>query len=120
MVEIWLKSSKANRSKQPQDTVFGQPLAVCPVLALTNYLQIRPFLRGLLFIKLDGQAAHYNDLFNIICKLARFLQLPDQFIKPHSLWIGGMTHLYLLGVLVEQIQRLSCWLSEVFKKYIHV
>ena len=78
-VVIWLQSLKTNCSRQPQKvTVYTQPTVVCPISALANYLQTRPYIPGPLFVKSDGQAVHYNDLFNINHKLARFLQLPGQ------------------------------------------
>ena len=66
---------------------------------------IRPQVGGPLFVKLDGSPVFSKDVANILTQLALFLNLPHNLIKPHSLRIGGLTHLHLQGLPHEVIQK---------------
>ena len=56
-------------------------------------------------MKLDGSPVFSKDVANILTQLALFLNLPHNLIKPHSLRIGGLTHLHLQGLPHEVIQK---------------
>ena len=70
---------------------------------------------GPLFVKLDGSPVFANDVANILKQLALFLNLPHNLIKPHSLRIGGLKHLHLLGLPHEANQERGRWSSDAFK-----
>ena len=116
-----LPMSKAHKGPVPQSIhLYKQPNLACPVTAFTNYSKIRSSQGGQYFIKVDGTPITNLDLTNILCHLSQFLNLPHHHFKPHSLRIGGSTHLHLSGVLVHKIKEIGQWSSDVFKKYIHV
>ena len=116
---ITLPTSKSNCSSMPQQIVVHASNTACPVAALTAYFRLRPHKLGQLFIKLNGTLVFPQDLAAILAKLAQFLNLPAQLIKPHSLRIGGSTHLYLSGFDLQYIQNKGRWASQAFRRYIH-
>ena len=71
-------------------------------------------------IKVDDNPTHSGDLANMLCRLCEFLNLPHQYLKLHSLRIGGSSQLHLSGVPVHKIKEMGRWSSDAFKKYIRV
>ena len=85
-----LLSSKVNHMPHPQCvTIYAQP-TVCPIKCLTACALIRSKWLGQFFIKLSGNLVLTQDVAAILTKLANFLCLPQDLIKPHSLCIGGV------------------------------
>ena len=70
---------------------------------------------GTTFCELDCSPIFAKDVANILIQLALFLNLPHNLIKPHSLRIGGLTHLHLQGLPHEVIQKWGRWSSDMFK-----
>ena len=120
-VVFLLLTSKAHREPVPQSVhLYKQPNRACPVLAFIKYAKVQTPKGGQFFIKVDGTPINSGDLANMLWRLSEFLNLPHQHFKPHSLRIGGSSHLHLLGVLVHKIKEIGRWSSDAFKKYIHV
>ena len=107
LIFVRMESSKCNKTSTPQLLhIYQEPYAVCPLKAMQNYLSMHPTINeGPLFIHLDGQLVTRSQLSRILDKLSVFLNLPHQVIKPHLLWIGGTTDLYLQGVQMQEIQK---------------
>ena len=119
-VVCFLPTSKTNKGPIPQTVhLHKQPNLMCPVSAMINYSKIRALKAGQYFIKEDGASIANSDLASILHHLAQFLGLPHHHFKPHSLHIGGSTHLHLSRVPVHKIKEIGCWSSDVFKHYIH-
>ena len=118
-VVCFLPTSKTHSGPAPQMVqLYRQNNLTCPVSALTNYSKIRAPKPGQYFIKVDGAPVTSSDLALLLCRLAQFLGLPHQHFKPHSLRIGGSTHLHLSGVPVHKIKEMGRWSSDAFKSYI--
>ena len=115
---ILLPSSKSNHSGMPQQIIVHASNIACAVATLTAYVKSHLPKPGQLFIKLKVAPVFLQDLVAILTKLAAFLNLPQQLIKPHSLRIGGSTHLYLSGYDLQYIQHKGRWASQAFKCYI--
>ena len=116
-----LPTSKAYKGPVLQSVhLYKQPNIACPVTAFTNYAKARSSQGEQFFIKVDGTPTTSADLANILCRLSQFLNLLHHHFKPHSLQIGGSTHLHLSGVPVHKIKEIGRWLSDTFKKYICV
>ena len=116
-----LPTSKAHKGPVPQSILlYKHPSLACLVTAFTNYSKIRSSQRGQYFIKVDGTPITNLDLTNILHQLLQFLNLPHHHFKPHSLRIGGNTHLHLPSVPVHKIKESVWWFSDTFKKYIRV
>ena len=113
-----IPTSKAYKGSVPQSVhLFKQPNIACP---FTNYAKARSSQGGQFFIKVDGTPIASSYLANILHRLSQFLNLPHLHFKPHSLQIGAGTHLHLSGVPVHKTKEIGQWLSDTFKKYIHV
>ena len=91
-----------------------------PGVSFIKYANVQTPNGGQFFIKVDGTPISSGDLANMLHRLLEFLNLPHQHFKPHSLRIGGSSHLHLLGVPVHKIKEIGRWFSDAFKKYIYV
>ena len=118
-VIIILLTSKANYTHSAQHIMLTSQSTACPIKALTVYALIHPKRPGQFFIRLSGNLVLMQDIAHILNKLSSFLKLPQELIKPHSLHIGGSSHLYLTGHSLKYIQEKGRWLSQVFECYIH-
>ena len=115
---IYLTSSKAHREPYPQRVVVAPQCDRCPIQDLWNYLQMRPWVLGVLLRKESGLPVHYHELHTIISHLANFLNLPQDHFKPHSLCIGATTDLHLKGYNNDPIKKRGRWSSVAFYRYI--
>ena len=101
---IILPTSKAYHTHHPQHITINSCITACPIKALTAYALVHPQRQGQFFVRLSGNPVVTQDIAGIYNKLAVFLNLPPQLTKPHSLRIGGSTHLYLSGYSCQEIQ----------------
>ena len=109
-----LLTSKAHKGPFPQLVyLYEQPNVSFPVPRLD-------LPKGVNFCKVDGNHINMGDLDNMLHGLSEFLDLPHQYFKPHSLRIGGSSHLHPSGVPVHKIKEIDRWSSNAFKKYIRV
>ena len=116
-VRVVLLTSKSSRKfPQPVDVPIQE--SCCPKAMLWQFLQIRPPSRGQLYIHQDGSPVTYNNLVQIFKGLCAFLNLPPGQFTPHSLHIGGTTHLFSLGKSKIFIQSFGRWSSDCYTKYI--
>ena len=121
VTSIKLPTSKCHKLPYPQAThIWAQPYSVIPVCSFQEYIKLRPHIMGPCFIFPGGHPVSCSDLACMLNKLCGFLNLPNNVIKPHSLQIGGTTHLYLCRVSTDQIKIRVCWSLEHFNKYIHL
>ena len=105
-------TSKAHKGPIPQTVhLYRQPNLACPVTAMINYSKVCSPKAGQYFIKVDGTPITNADLANILRCLSQFLDLPHHHFKPHSLCIGGSTHLHLSRILVHKIRKLGSGLQ---------
>ena len=119
-VHLYLTSSKAHREPFPQRVVVVAQQQMCLVQDLYNYLQVKPWVLGVLFHKESGLLVHYHELHSIINQLTNFLNLPEEYYKPHLLCIGATTYLHLKGYNNEVIKKKGRWSSSAFYRYIHI
>ena len=116
---IILATSKANQMHAAQHITLTSQCTACPIKALSAHALIHPKRPGQFFIRLSGNPVLMQDIAHILNKLSSFLKLPQQLIKPHSLHIGGSSHLYLTGHSLKSIQEKGKWSSQAFEHYIH-
>ena len=115
---IILPTSKANQMCMAQHININSYSTACPVKALTAYTLIHPKRPGQFFMQLSGNPILTQDIACILNKLSTFLNLPQQLIKLHFLYIGGSTHLYLSSHSLKHIQDKGRWSSQAFQRYI--
>ena len=118
-VIIILPTSKANHIMQ--HNTLHLPPNVLHVQLKHYQLMCSSILKGLanFFIRLSGNPVLMQDIAHILNKLSSFLKLPQQLIIPHSLHIGGSSHLYLTGHSLKSTQEKGRWSSQAFECYIH-
>ena len=96
-VIIFLLTSKAHNENFVQRIRVAPQRDHCPVSYLIDFLKVRPFTQGPLFVKQDNMPIQYNTVLTLFHHLAQFLDLPTQHYKPQSLRIGATTELLIKG-----------------------
>ena len=104
VVIIFLPTSKAHNKKYAQQIRVAPQRVHCPVAYLIDFLKVRPFAPGPLFVKQDNLPIQYPAVLTLFHDLAQFLDLPTQRYKPHSLRIGATTELHVKGFTNQVIQ----------------
>ena len=117
-VIIFLLTSKAHNKNFMQQIRVAPQRDHCPVGYLIDFLKVRPFAPGLLFVKHDNMPIQYNAVLTLVHDLAHFLDLPTQHYKLHSLRIGVTTELHIKGFTNQVIQSRGRWSSQAFQRYI--
>ena len=117
-VIIFLPISKAHNKNFAQRIRVTPQRGHCPVAYLIDYLRVRTFTLGPLFVKQDNMPIQYNTVLSLFQDLAQFLDLPTQHYKPHSLRIGVTTELHIKGFTNQVIQSWGRWSSQAFQRYI--
>ena len=120
--QFFLKSSKCHKASLPLQvlTILAQDqLVICPVSALRTFLSFQPNVAGQLFIKVDSTLIYALDLNRVLQKLCSFLQLPTNYIKPHSLLHRRCKLSAFFGCSPATIQSRGKCSSAYFKCYIH-
>ena len=82
-VIIFLPTSKAHNKNFEQRIRVPPQRGHCPVSYLIDYLKVRPFTPGSLFVKQDNMPIQYNAVLTLFQDLAQFLDLPTHHYKPH-------------------------------------
>ena len=118
-VIIFLPMSKAHNKNFAQRIRVAPKRGYCPVGYLIEYLKVRPFTPGPLFVKQDNMPIQHNSVLSLFQDLAQFFDLPTQHYKLHSLWIGATTELHIKGFTNQVIQSQGKWSSQAFQRYIH-
>ena len=115
-VITFLPKSKAHNKNFAQRLRVAPPpqRGHCPVAYLIDYLRVRPFAPGPLFVKQDNMPVQHNTVLSLFQDLAQFLDLPTQCYKPHSLRIGVTTE----QITNQVIQSWFRWSSQAFQRYI--
>ena len=117
-VIIFLPTSKAHNKNFEQRIRVPNQRGHCPVSYLIDYLKVRPFALGSLFVKQDNMLIQYNAVLTLFQDLTQFLDLPTHHYKPHSLRIGVTTELHIKGFTNQVIQSRGRWSSQVSQRYI--
>lgn len=93
---------------------------ICPVLACSQYLSIRPSLPGPLFLWEDGHPLARDTFSSLLKSNLQVAGLSDAFYKSHSFRIGACTYASSCGVSDEKIKKMGRWNSSAFQKYVRV
>lgn len=102
---VWIKLNSFNAS-------------LCPVKIVSQFLAVRPFSLGDLFIHED-LAVLTKFQFNFVLKKSlKFLHLDDLRITSHSFRIGAATEAARLGLHDSLIRKLGRWESDRFLLYV--
>lgn len=85
---------------------------------LETFLQCRSKDDGPLFCHLSGSPLSSYQFSSILHKTLTFLGIETKTFKTHSFRIGAATHMYVLGIAEQEIQRRGRWSSDAYKHYL--
>ena len=117
--QVHLKKSKCDQFGQGADVVMGKTgLDLCPVSAMTCYLERRGTAGGPFFIDTSGKAIAKPVFIKRFRELLQAVGIPASEYAGHSFRIGAATTAALVGVEDSMIQTLGRWQSSAFLRYI--
>lgn len=117
-VTVTLQSFKHSRSSQTIQVYRSLNKAICPVLLLHDYYQLRPTSRYV-FCHPSGSPLTRQFITKWLSQLVAASSFRDQKINTHSFRIGRTTDLVLQGNVSDTyIQHVGRWSSTAYRKYI--
>lgn len=93
-------------------------IAICPVFALKEFLNIRSSSPGPLFISSNGYPVKTEEFAQVLKQALKSSQLSPTSYTSHSFRIGGATYAAKIGLTSLQIRRLGRWSSDAYLKYL--
>lgn len=82
---------------------------LCPVLALQNYLAVRPPGEGPLFLYSSSHLLCKQRFLEVFHKALRRLDLPSRRFRLKSFWLGSLTNAVLCGLPESEVLYLARW-----------
>lgn len=119
--ELEIKFERFKHSRGPKAiSLHAGRTALCPVLAVRNYItQVRGIQPGALFLR-DGRPVSRDFFATAFRKTLQRVGLDPSRYTPHSLRIGGTTHMARLGASDEQVRAAGRWASNAWRKYVRI
>ena len=99
--------------------LYNDHTAVPVVTFMCQYLKLRGFAPGPLFILKNGKSVsrkHFSEFLDRNLKICCSGQLIN--IRPHSFRIGAATRAIELGFNEEQVRLMGRWHSQAFRSYV--
>ena len=117
---INFKSYKHSTGTLPQLRVYSkQDKSICPVTALSSYLQLRPHTNSnALFLHLLGAPISRSFFAQHLRTLLSSTPHKGKKINTHSFRIGRATDLLMAGASDAKIQKMGRWSSNAYRKYL--
>ena len=119
-MEITLRYSKTDQRGVSTPLYFQgsrNPL-LCPVRAMSQFLQARGPSEGPLFIHFNREPLTRYQFSQVLKKCVRVIGLSPRDFGPHSFRIGAASSAAMCGLSDSDIQALGRWKSAAFKLYI--
>ena len=91
---------------------------LCPVRAVSHFLQLRSPRDGPLFTHFNGDPLTRYQFGHVLKKCVSVIGLSPDVYGPHSFRIGAATSAAMCGLSDNDIQALGRWRSSAFKLYI--
>ena len=122
LIEVIFRSFKHKTDAKPFSLVIkGDSSSNCPVKLLAEYLNMRKYCDGPLFLIKDGTPVNRSFFNDKLAYVLSFCQLNKKMhIRSHSFRIGAATFAIENGYSYEQVQVMGRWNSQAFKRYIRV
>lgn len=119
-MDVKIRSSKTDQRGNSTTLAFemGSDKLICPITAMHEYLSVRPFREGNLFVHFGGDPlTRYQ--FNQLLKMGiKMMGLNPQNFSSHSFRIGAATSAAINGVPIDVIKCIGRWKSSAVKLYI--
>ncbi len=96
----------------------SEPEVYCPVLALKEYIRVRPKGNVLLFVDRAGRNLTRSMLVRVMKVIFSQAHLDTTLFNTHSFRTGRTTDLAAKGVSAEKIRVIGRWSSDAYMKYI--
>lgn len=96
----------------------GPSVEICPVAAMSCYLEARPNIEGPLFIHFGGLSLTTYQFSSMLKKGIKLAGLNPGDFSAHSFRIGAATSAAIEGVPLESIMELGRWRSSAVNLYI--
>ena len=118
-VTVSFRHSKNNQCGPPQVIRFVKAgnVILCPVVALQEFLEVRPPVSGPLFCHFDGTPLTRYQFNAVLRKVLSFTDTPEGRVKGHSFRIGAASTAASMGISVEQISSMGRWRSPAVTTY---
>ena len=119
MIQFHLKVSKCDQYGSGTDVVIGRTgTSLCPVVALTQYLEVRGDQPGAFFLDTAQKLITKPRFVSQIREILSTIGLPQHHFAGHSFRIGAATTAAAVGIEDSTIQMLGRWHSAAFLQYI--
>ena len=91
---------------------------LCPVAAISDYLQMRPIHQGPLFIHFNKEPLLSRQFSHILKKGVQLMGLTPSHYSAHSFRIGAATAAAIGGLSEDKIKEMGRWKSSAYQLYI--
>lgn len=119
-IVVKFSSFKHHKGHPHSIVISGTSDPLCPVVALTRYVQLRGSQPGPLFLFPDNSPVSQSYFRSTLKSSLHLAGYPSATYKSHSFRIGAATVAASRGYSDGQIQRMGRWSSQAFKKYIRI
>ena len=92
--------------------------AICPVVAILNYIRVRPQGQGPLLVLQDGSSFTKGWFIKRVREALRLAGIDPRAYAGHSFRIGAATTAVAAGVPAYTIKMMGRWSSEAYTLYI--
>lgn len=117
-VSLSFFSYKSSCGRCPCVFIPARSSSLCTVQALKAYLEVRGSAPGCLFINSQGIPITSRSFRQSLKQVVLRAGLSSAGITPHSFRVGAATAAAAVGIPEETIQRMGCWSSRAFLRYI--
>ena len=119
-LQVSFRCSKNNQCGPPQVIVIHRQSnpALCPVLAMRQFLQDRPAAGKALFCHFDGMPLTRSQFSSMLERTVAFAGLARTLFRSHSFRIGAASTAAMQGVPDWKIMEMGRWRSAAYKSYI--
>lgn len=120
---ITLSGSKTDQRGKGTQLVLKRVVntpAVCPVLAMQKYLQVRPSGSNVLFIHFGGGPLTRYQFQAVLKRAAAVCGWNTAAFSSHSFRIGAATTAAMNGVAQENIKQMGRWQSQAVQRYVRL
>ena len=120
LINLRIRSSKTDQRGEGATLQIGtgHNQEVCPVKAMSKYLEMRPICEGLLFIHFGGEPLTRYQFGCMLKKGIGAIGLSPGDFNTHSFRIGAATSAAVGGIPLDQIMSMGRWRSSAVNSYI--
>lgn len=119
-MEVTIRTSKTDQRGESATLrfLYGMDPVLCPVVAMSNFLRMRPVRAGPLFIHFGGGPMTRYQFESILKKGITLMGLPPTNFSSHSFRIGAATSAAIRGIPIDMIKNRGRWRSSAVNLYI--